>query len=165
MPRKAKALLFGVFDEQAISVLSGIGRKRLKFGEVGAETGLPKASVFRVLTRLEEDDLVRKTPRGYRLSRAGAEVLNLVERLASRQTNATIAKVEQRLREMEREYSKEGRLFHDDPLWERTAEKPLAEVMAVLGMSGLESLLFHQRFQEEARHEEQTLRRGSSVKR
>lgn len=164
MPRKAKNLLFGVLDEQAISVLSVIAGRRLKFGKVTAETSLPKASLFRVLVRLEEGKLVQKTPNAYRLSRAGREVLRLVERLASRQTNATIRRVERRLREMESEFRREGRVFHDDPFWERTAEKPLAEVMAVRGMTGLESLLFQRRFQEEVRHEERALRRGSSPK-
>lgn len=164
MPRKAKNLLFGVFDEQAISVLSVIAGRQLKFREVTAEASLPKASLYRVLVRLEEGKLVQKNPNGYRLSRAGREVLRLVERLASRRTNATIRRVERRLREMESEFRREGRVFHDDPFWERTAEKPLAEVMAVRGMTGLESLRFQHRFQEEVRHEERALRRGSSVK-
>jgi hypothetical protein len=164
MPRKAKNLLFGVLDEQAISVLSVIANRRLKFGELTAEASLPKASLFRVLVRLEEGKLVQKTPNGYRLSRAGCEVLRLVERLASRETNATMRTVERRLREMKSEFQREGRVFHDDRFWERTAEKPLAEVTAVRGMTGLESLHFQHRFQEELRHEERALRRGSSVK-
>jgi hypothetical protein len=68
------------------------------------------------------------------------------------------------MNELERAYLADRRIFHSDARWERTAEKPLAEVMAMRGMTGIESLLFQQRFQEEVAREEQRLRRAASKK-
>ena len=164
MPRKAKNLLFGVFDEQAISVLAAIGTKELNFASIGKRTRMPKASVFRVLRRLEEAGFVQKTSGGYGISGRGEEMLAFVQKLARRQSDVAMRIVSRRLREMEREYRRERRLFHRDLRWERTAEKPLVEVMAVRDMTSLGSLLFHQRFQVETRDEEQALRRGSQAK-
>ncbi len=162
MPRKATAVIFGVFDERAVSVLTVLDEAALAFGRIRHETGLSKASLFRTLRRLREADLVRATSRGYLLSRSGSEVVRFVDRVTRRQTNAAISSIEQRVGEMEREYRRDRRIFHENPLWERTRDKAMAEVMAVAGLTGEESLLFHQRFQEGVRHEEWRLQRRSS---
>ncbi len=163
MSRRPRFMLFGLFDEQAISVLSAIESGASSFGEMGNKTGLSKASLFRVLTALDESGCMQKTKGRYRLSLLGRQTLTLADKIAARHTDIAIKKASQRLREMKLEYKTEGRVFHSDPLWERTSEKPLAEVLAVHEMTGRESLMFHQKFEEEARNEEHALRRRSSV--
>jgi len=164
MPRKSKAQLFGVFDEQAISILTVLHRKDSRFSELGNETKLPKASLFRVLERLEHSGIVAKTADGYAQTRRGNRIVKLVSEIAREESWKTTVKVERRMNELKRAYSADHRIFHSDPRWERTAEKPLAEVMAVSGMTGVESLLFQQRFQEEVAREEQRLQLSTSKK-
>lgn len=160
MPRKSREQLFGVFDDQAISILAVLNEGRAKFSELLVQTSLPKASLFRVIQRLERGGIVRKTANGYKETDRGRRVMELVSRIAREERHARAAKVGRRMSQLEREYLADHRIFHSDAKWERTAEKPLLEVMAMRGMTGTESLLFHQRFQEEVVREEQRLRRS-----
>jgi len=161
MGRKIKGQLFGVFDEQAISVLAALTQKDAKFSELLRDTKLSKASLFRVLARLGHAGIVRRTPHGYVRTRAGRELMGLVLRIAKSQERRTLAELDSRVRALERDLDSDHRIFHTDLRWERTLDKPLVEVMATYNMTGTESLLFQQRFQEEAALEEEKLRRSA----
>lgn len=164
MPRKSKSQLFGVFDEQAISVLVSLSRrKEANFGDLLKETDLSKASLSRVLKRLGQAAIIRKNGHEYAETERGREIVNLTLRIAEWQTHVAITKVGRRLTEMASDYRVERRIFHNDPMWERTGEKALVEVISMRGLTPLESLVFHQRFQEEASREEQKLGRSPAT--
>jgi predicted transcriptional regulator len=162
MPRKAKGYIFGVFDEQAVSVLVVLLHGGADFGRLLGETRLSKASLYRVLERLELAEMVTKDSRGYKETSLGRQIMHIILGAAQAEGGRRMDKVEQRLSEMERDYSTEHRLFHSHVKWERTAEKPLIEVMAVRRMTNIESLLFQQKFQEEVVGEEARLQRSPS---
>jgi len=158
MPVGAKNLLFGVFDEQAASVLTVLLHKEAGFTELTKETRLSKASLYRVLSRLEQADAIERTERGYLETRRGRRIMRLFRELGEEDTEKAMAYVGRRLVELQREYRATRRVFHKETDWERTAEKPLIEVLATLKMSPVETLLFHQRFQEEVAREEKKLK-------
>jgi len=157
--------LFGVFDEQAISLLSVLARKSATFSELLNETRLSRASLFRLLKHLEAAGIVRKSAQGYAGTHRGKQILKLVLSIAETHSLTMRANLEGRMSEMEQDYLRDHRIFHGDTKWERTAEKPLVEVMAMRRMTGTESLLFHQRFQEEVGREERRLRHSTSEER
>jgi DNA-binding MarR family transcriptional regulator len=158
MPRKRKAHLFGIFDEQAVSILAVLMIGTTTFGELVEHTGLSKASLSRALKELEGAKLVERRPSGYAENNRGKRIVRLVLQLAQEDSKKTVAAVGRRLSQMEAEYQTNRRLFHSDAKWERTAEKPLVEVMAVRRQMGVESLLFQQRFLKEVTREEEKLR-------
>ena len=165
MGRGSKGQLFGVFDEQAISLLSVLARKGATFSELLNETRLSRASLFRVLERLEAAGIVGKSGQGYAGTHRGRQILKLVLSIAETHSLRMNANLELRMSEMEQGYLRDHRIFHADTKWERTSEKPLAEVMAMRNMTGTESLLFHQRFQGEVGREERRLRHSTSEER
>jgi DNA-binding transcriptional ArsR family regulator len=159
MPRKAKNQLFGIFDEQAVSVMVVLlQKKKAKFGELLDETDLSRASLSRILNRLNRGEIVKEVRRGYSETQRGRRVTRLVMEIARAETEKAMANLVRRLRELEREYRADHRIYHGDAKWERTAEKPLMEVIPMRRMTSVDSLLFQQRFQEEAVREEQRLR-------
>ena len=158
MPRKAKNQLFGIFDEQAVSVMVVLlQKKKAKFGELLEETDLSRASLSRILNQLNRAEIVKEVWRGYSETQRGRRVTRLVMGIAETETEKTMASMVRRLGELEREYRADHRIFHRDARWERTAEKPLIEVIPMLRMTSVDSLLFQQRFQEEVVREEQRL--------
>ena len=157
MPRKSKNQLFGIFDEQAVSILATLLRKKASFRELVEETKLSKASLFRLLKRLERSQIVKRTGRDYSETQRGRRLILLVLSIAEEESKKALEKVAERVNQIEKEYRANHRVFHSDAKWERTGEKPLIEVVSMRGMTGIESLLFHQRFQEEVVREERWL--------
>jgi len=160
MPRKTRGQLFGVFDEQAVSVLVALNGRHLKFSKLIQETGLSKASLSRVVLELERSQVIQKSDEGYLNTSRGKEVVSTVLRIAEEVSSKMMTKVTERLHELMQDYRVNGRVFHNNSMWERTCEKVLIEVMAMKDLTGVQSLLFQQKFQEEARFEEQWLRRS-----
>lgn len=153
MPRKKKERLFGLFDEQAVSILMVLVKRTANFSELVKDTGLSKASLSRTLKALEEAAIAKKTTRGYVATKRGKRIIRLILALAEEDSEKMLTTVGRRLRQMEAEYRSDHRIFHSDPNWERTAEKALMEVIAVRNLTGAESLLFQQRFLEETARE------------
>lgn len=158
MPRKSRGQVFGVFDEQAVSVLEVLSQARAKFGALLGETRLSKASLYRVLRELEKARIVKRSNGGYEETVRGKQIMQLVHSIGAEHSTRARANIKQRLSQMEKDYRRNHRVFHSDARWERTSEKPLVEVMAVLHMTGPQSLMFHQTFEEEVMREEQRLR-------
>lgn len=158
MPKKRKDRLFGLFDEQAISILAVLTTHAAKFGQLIQDTRLSKASLSRILNSLEAAAVVKKAAHGYMATKRGKRIFRLILDFADEDSKKALTAIDRRLCQMEADYYVDGRIFHTDPKWERTAEKPLIEVMPMRSMTGVESLLFQQRFIEEITREEQKLR-------
>ena len=161
MPRRKKEYLFGVFDEQAVSILAVLKSKAGKFSELRKRARLSGASLSRTLKRLEGAELIEKDTAGYKLTRRGQRTLRLVLKMAEEESEKTLEAVGRRLGQMDAEYRTHHRIFHDDIKWERTAEKPLIEVLPMRRLTGVQSLLFQQRFLSEIAREEETLRHST----
>ena len=161
MPRRKKELLFGVFEEQAVSILAVLMDQAAKFSELGKQTRLSRASLSRTLKRLQGAELIEKDRAGYKATRRGRRTLRLVLEMAEEESKKTLEAVDRRLNQMDAEYRTHHRIYHDDPKWERTAEKPLIEVMSMRRLTGVQSLLFQQRFLSEIAREEETLRHST----
>jgi len=161
MPRRRKEQLFGVFDEQAVSILAVLMGKTAKFSELGKEARLSRASLSRTLKRLEAAELIEKDSAGYKATRRGKRTLRLVLEMAEEESKKTLEAVGRRLNQMDAEYRTHQRIYHGDTKWERTAEKPLIEVVPMRRLTGVQSLLFQQRFLSEIAREEETLRHST----
>jgi len=160
LPRKAKRQLLGVVDEQAVSILVALLQKEAAFGQIVRDTRLSKASLSRVLNRLLESGIVERTGLGYRETERGRRIVVWVLKTAEEDSRKAMGRITERLSELEEDYRRHRRIFHSDDKWERTGEKALIEVMAMRNMTGLESLLFQQEFQEEVVREEQWFKRS-----
>ena len=164
LPLKAKRHLFGVFDEQAVSILAVLLQEKATFGELVEETRLSRASLSRVLGRLVRSRIVERTDQGYAATQRGRRITLMILGIAEEESEKAMDRITERLSQMDQDYRNNGCVLHSEARWERTREKPLIEVMAVHDMSGAESLLFQQRFQEEALHEEKWLRRSPQAR-
>ena len=164
MSRRAKRPLLGVFDEQAVSVLAVLLQEEASFTELIDETGLSKASLSRVLKSLRQAQIVKRVREGYRETQRGREIILLVLKIAEEESSKATERFSERFSRLSEEYRATRRIFHTDVRWERTAEKALIEVMSMRNMTGIESLLFQQTFQEEAVREERWLKRSPTVR-
>ena len=153
--------MFGVFDEQAVSILAVLMDKAAKFSELGKQTRLSRASLSRTLKHLQGAELIEKDPTGYKATKRGKRTLRLVLEMAEEESKKTLEAVGRRLNQMDAEYRTHQRIYHGDAKWERTAEKPLIEVVPMRRLTGVQSLLFQQRFLSEIAREEETLRHST----
>lgn len=161
MPRRRKEYLFGVFDEQAVSILAVLMGKAARFSELGKQARLSRASLFRTLKRLEGAELIEKDVARYKMTRRGECTLRLVLKMAEEESKKTLEAVGRRLNQMDAEYRRHHRIYHSDTKWERTAEKPLIEVVSMRHLTGVQSLLFQQRFLGEIAREKEKLRHST----
>jgi DNA-binding IclR family transcriptional regulator len=84
MPRGPRKILLGVFDAQPIFVLESIAITPRSFTEVLNATGLPKATVHRVLTYLMRNKLAKKAGDRYEITSDGKFVLESFKSLTIR---------------------------------------------------------------------------------
>ena len=162
LPRKAKGRLFGVADEQAVSILVALLQKEATFAELIKETRLSKTSLSNVLKRLLQNQIVERTGLCYANTDRGRRIVAWVLKAAEEESRKAMGKITERLSQLEDDYRKNRRVFHVEDRWERTGEKALIEVVSMRNMTGLESLLFQQKFQEEVVREELWLRSSIS---
>jgi DNA-binding HxlR family transcriptional regulator len=106
MPRGSRKILFSVFDAQPVQVLETLAKFHRSFAESQRKTGLPKATLHRVLKNLVNDKLVEKKGGLYTITSDGDLVLKLLKRLRIRHelkiTESGVKRVLEQVRRTER---------------------------------------------------------------
>jgi predicted transcriptional regulator len=100
MPKGLVQRLYGIFDAQAIYVITSLAEQPRTFTSLQTGLGLPKSSLHRVLEDLVSGKIIARTGDNYSITESGRVIIKTYNDIMAAQQFIDLAELEQRKRAM-----------------------------------------------------------------